>query len=236
MNNPDIKKCPIFGDALLSEDPSIMDGIESKTKVYEKGEIVARQGDICKGLYLLMKGSVKTEMINETGGVLSIEKIDAVRPLAPAFIFAKVNIFPVDVTATEKCEILFISKEDILKLFQRDTSFMERYIQFNANKAQFLSEKLQMLTIKTIRGKLAHYILGMYFRQQNVNQNINQNVRLQKNVVSLDKNQTELAKLFGVTRPSLARILHEMEQEGLISVTRKEIEILDMNGLKEARG
>jgi CRP-like cAMP-binding protein len=240
MNNPDIKKCPIFGDILLSEDPSIMDGIESKTKVFDKGEVVARQGDVCKGLYLLIKGSVKTEMINETGGVLSIEKINAVRPLAPAFIFAKVNIFPVDVIATEKSEILFISKEDILKLFQRDTNFMERYIQFNANKAQFLSEKLQMLTIKTIKGKLAHYILGMYYRQQNenqnVNQNANQNARLQKNVVSLDKNQTELAKFFGVTRPSLARILHEMEQDGLISVSRKEIEILDMNGLKEARG
>ncbi len=232
MNNPDKKKCPIFGDILLSEDPSIMDGIESKTKVYEKGDVVARQGDVCKGLYLLIKGSVKTEMINETGGVLSIEKIDAVRPLAPAFIFAKVNIFPVDVTATEKSEILFISKEDILKLFQRDTSFMERYIQFNANKAQFLSEKLQMLTIKTIKGKLAHYILTTLYRQQSADQNL----KLQKNVVSLDKNQTELAKFFGVTRPSLARILHEMEQEGLISVTRKEIEILDMKGLKEARG
>jgi len=232
MNNPDKKKCPIFGDILLSEDPSIMDGIESKTKVYEKGDVVARQGDVCKGLYLLIKGSVKTEMINETGGVLSIEKIDAVRPLAPAFIFAKVNIFPVDVTATEKSEILFISKEDILKLFQRDTSFMERYIQFNANKAQFLSEKLQMLTIKTIKGKLAHYILTTLYRQQSADQNL----RLQKNVVSLDKNQTELAKFFGVTRPSLARILHEMEQEGLITVTRKEIEILDMKGLKEARG
>ncbi len=232
MNIPDKKKCPIFGDILLREDPSIMEGIESKTKIYEKGEVVARQGDICKGLYLLVKGSVKTEMINETGGVLSIEKINAVRPLAPAFIFAKVNVFPVDVTATEKSEILFISKEDILKLFQRDTSFMERYIQFNANKAQFLSEKLQMLTIKTIRGKLAHYILTSLYRQQSADQNF----RLEKNVVSLDKNQTELAKFFGVTRPSLARILHEMEQDGLISVSRKEIEILDMKGLKEARG
>jgi len=232
MNIPEIKKCPIFGDILFNEDPSIMEGIEYKTKVFEKGEVVARQGDLCKGLYLLIKGSVKTEMVNETGGVLSIEKINAVRPLAPAFIFAKVNVFPVDVTATEKSEILFISKEDILKLFQRDTSFMERYIQFNANKAQFLSEKLQMLTIKTIRGKLAHYILGLYYRQQTEYHNTSQ----KKNIVSFDKNQTELAKFFGVTRPSLARILHEMEQEGLILVTRKEVEILDINGLKEARG
>lgn len=278
MSKPAQIRCPIFGDMLFNPvSPSteanvegnmrgnmgenmgrILDGIGSTTKVYEKGDIVARQGDTCKGLYLLTKGSVKTEMINETGGVLSIEKINAVKPLAPAFIFAKVNVFPVDVIATEKSEILFISKEDILKLFQRDTNFMERYIQYNANKTQFLSDKLQMLTIKTIRGKLAHYIMGIYYIQKNdSNRNDHkqsdsqqsyykqsssqmtnsQMANSQKKItITLDKNQTELAKFFGVTRPSLARILHEMEVEGLISVDKKQIQILDMNGLKEARG
>jgi len=246
-------RCPIFGDMLFNQKSSIMEGIECKTKVYEKGNVVARQGDLCKGLYLLTKGSVKTEMINENGGVLSIEKINAVKPLASAFIFAKVNVFPVDVIATEKSEILFIAKEDILKLFQRDMSFMERYIQYNANKAQFLSDKLQMLTIKTIRGKLAHYIMGIYLTQHHNSQhndsrqidsqqsgsqkNNPQKTNLQRtNIITLDKNQTELAKFFGVTRPSLARILHEMEDEGLISVNKKEITIIDINGLKEARG
>jgi len=170
MNKPEQIKCPIFGDIFFGDESSIFKGIDYKTKVYEKGDVVARQGDMCKGLYLLTKGSVKTEMINENGGVLSIEKINAVKPLASAFIFAKVNIFPVDVIATDKCEILFISKEDILKLFQRDTTFMERYIQYNANKAQFLSDKLQMLTIKTIRGKLAQYIMGIYLTQHHNSQ------------------------------------------------------------------
>jgi len=285
MRNTEQTKCPIFGDIFFNRESSLkegtfkgimegfMKGIDCKTNVYEKGDIIARQGDTCKGLYLLTKGSVKTEMINENGGVLSIEKIDAIKPLAPAFIFAKINIFPVDVIATEKSEILFITKEDILTLFQRDTNFMEKYIQYNANKTQFLSDKLQVLTIKTIRGKLAHYIMGIYLAQHHNSRHSNsqlsnsqlnnsqlnntrhinsqqiyfqegssQNNNPQKanpqktNIITLDKNQTELAKFFGVTRPSLARILHEMEEEGLISINRKEIQILDLNGLKEARG
>ncbi|MEN6618921.1 MAG: Crp/Fnr family transcriptional regulator [Rikenellaceae bacterium] len=228
MNNPDQSRCPIFGDELFKEGSSLLEGIERKVKVFDKGDVIARQGDTCKGLYLLTKGTVKTEMVNENGGLISIEKINAVRPLAPAFIFAKVNIFPVDVIAMEKSEVLFIAKEDILKLFQRDTSFMERYIQYNSNKAQFLSDKLQMLTIKTIRGKLAHYILEIYFYHQQPSQ--------KTKIITLDKNQTELAKYFGVTRPSLARILREMEREGLIQADKKKITLLDLNGLKEARG
>ena len=206
---------------------SSLEGIEYKTKVFNKGDVIVRQGDLCKGLYLLTKGSVKTEMVNDNGGLLSIEKIYAVRPLAPAFIFAKVNIFPVDVIALEKSEVLLIAKEDLLKLFQRDSKFLEKYIQFNSDKTQFLSNKLQMLTIKTIRGKLAYYILDIFLYQQ---------PNPKSNIIILDKNQTELAKFFGVTRPSLARALSEMESEGLIEINKKAIKILDFNGLKEVRG
>jgi len=228
MNNSDLAKCPVFGEEFVKTGSSLLEGVDYKTKEYNKGDIIARQGDACKGLYLLTKGAVKTEMVNENGGVLSIEKINAVRPLAPAFIFAKINVFPVDVIALEKSEVLFIAKEDILKLFQKNIAMFERYIQYNANMTQFLSNKLQTLTIKTIRGKLAHYMIEQLHYQQQTDP--------RANTITLDKNQTELAKYFGVTRPSLARTLSEMEVDGLISLNRKEIEILDMNGLKEVKG
>lgn len=38
-------------------------------------------------------------MITESGGVLAVEVIAAPRPLAPAFLFAENNSFPVDVIA-----------------------------------------------------------------------------------------------------------------------------------------
>ncbi len=210
-----------------SELTSSLEGVEYKTRIFKKGDIIARQGDLCKGLYLLTKGSVKTEMINDNGGLLSIETIHAVKPLAPAFIFATPNIFPVDVTALESCEVLFIAKEHLLELFQKDSGFLEKYIQYNSGRTQFLSNKLQMLTIKTIKGKLAYYLLDIYlYRNPNPN----------SSVISVDKNQTELAKLFGVARPSLARALNEMVADGLIEVNRKKVRILDLNGLKETKG
>lgn len=206
---------------------SSLEGVEYKTKVFKKGDVIARQGASCKGLYILTKGSVQTDMINENGGVLSIEKILAVRPLAPAYIFAEPNIFPVDVIALERCEIIFIPKEDLLKLFQKDTNFLEKFIQYNSNLMQFLSNKLQMLTIKTIKGKLAYYFLDIYMYH---------NPNPKSNVISVDKNQTELSKFFGVTRPSLARALGEMVDEGLIELDRKKVKILDLRRLKETKG
>jgi CRP-like cAMP-binding protein len=207
---------------------SLPDGIEYRVKEYQKGDIVARQGDPCKGLYLLTKGKVKTEMISENGGLLSIEKINAVRPLAPAFIFAEASLFPVDVTAVENCEVIFVSKEQLIKIFEKDSTFLEKYLKFNAEKSSFLSGKLSMLTVKTIRSKLSLYFLAIYYQLQKTSPGAT--------VILLDKNQTELAKSFGVTRPALARELRGMENDGLIKVTRKEVRITNFEKLKEAGG
>ena len=49
----------------------------------------------------------------------------------------------------------------------------------------------------------------------------------------LPLSQKELAEFFGVTRPSLARALGEMEKEGIIDVKRREIQINNKKKLIE---
>jgi CRP-like cAMP-binding protein len=106
-------------------------------KPYRKNEIMFRQGSICDALYILTSGSVKTEMITETGNIMGIELIKAPRPLAPAFLFSDNNRFPVDVTALEECEILRIPKEEVMRLMAIQPDFMQQFLKHNANRASF---------------------------------------------------------------------------------------------------
>jgi DNA-binding transcriptional regulator YhcF (GntR family) len=48
----------------------------------------------------------------------------------------------------------------------------------------------------------------------------------------MDKNQTELAKFFGVTRPALARTLSEIQQQGAIESQRNKITVIDKRALQ----
>ena len=130
-----------------------------------------------------------------------------------AFLFAENNRFPVDVIALEECEIILIPKNAVMRLLATNEHFLQSYMAFNANRTQFLSERLQLLSIKTIKGKLAYYILK----------------RIQGDHYKQDRNQTELSEYFGVARPSLARSFSEMIEEGAIS---REGKIVDMNKLK----
>lgn len=225
INRLDLANCPIFSALSPERREELIGDIDYTVATYSKGEQVARQGDLVKALSILVKGSVKSEMITENGGILTIEVIKAPRPLAPAFLFASENYFPVDVTALEECTVVSIPKDEVLRLFQKDTNFLEHYIIYNSNVTQFLSQKLQILTIKTIRGKLAHYLLEQLSIARLSNPN--------NKSFTMDKNQTELAKYFGVSRPALARTLSSIQQEGAIKTERNRVEILDKTLLQK---
>jgi len=188
-------------------------------KAYQKNEVIVRQGDACDALYMLTLGSVKTEMITENGSLLGIEIIQAPRPLAPAFLFSDNNHFPVEVTAMEEVEIMKIPKDEIMRLMMTNPDFMKQFLTHNSNRTQFLTNRLQLLSIKTIKGKLAHFLL--------------ENSTGDGKPFEINRNQTELADFFCVARPSLARSLSEMVQDGIITINKKEYTILNSRVLRD---
>jgi CRP-like cAMP-binding protein len=217
LNVNDLFLCPICRNIPVQEREAFLKGLDYKIKSFKKGEIIARQGDIVDSLYILLVGNVKTEMISGSGGVLNMETINAPSPLAPAFLFAENNRFPVDVIAIEDCEVMLVSKSSILKLLSSNESFLQGYMLFNSNRTNFLSERIKLFSIKTIKGKLAYYIME----------------RSENNFFSLDRSQTELAEYFGVTRPSLARSLSEMTEDKIIRLDKRNGEVLNVNKMKE---
>lgn len=219
MNIDLLCQCPICHGMPENQRKEFLENLRYELRHFEKGNMIARQEDPVNALYILLKGSVKTEMINESGQLMHIENIRAPRPLAPAFLFAERNRFPVDVTALEPTDILLIEKEEVIRQLAVNPYFMQSFLKFNSNRTQFLTDKLQLMSIKTIKGKLAFYLLSKS-KESN-------------DTVQLDRTQTELAEYFAVARPSLARTIAELEEENLIRYEKKTIRILDRNGLQK---
>lgn len=218
MKKEDLDSCPLCSKLQIDDQEQFLLDLKCTIKAYSKNEVIVRQGDVCDCLYMLTVGSVKAEMITENGNILGIEIIKAPRPLAPAFLFSDNNHFPVDVTALEEVEIMKIPKEEIMRLMMTNPDFMKQFLTHNSNRTQFLTNRLQLLSIKTIKGKVAHFL-------------IEQETIAEKSF-TISRNQTELAEFFGITRPSLARSLSEMVQDGIIAINRKEYTILDMKRLR----
>ena len=195
-----------------------LEEISFHTRSYKKGEILAQQGAVCNRLVILTKGSVRGEMIDYSGRLIKVEDIAAPRAIAPLFLFGEENRYPVEVTANEPTEVIELPKSSVLRLFRKNEQFLENYMNLSANYARTLSDKLFFMSFKTIRQKLASYLLRLYKQQQQTH-------------ITLDRSQQELSDYFGVSRPSLARELAHMQDDGLLIADRKHITILQKEQL-----
>ena len=195
-----------------------LEEISFHTRSYKKGEILAQQGAVCNRLVILTKGSVRGEMIDYSGRLIKVEDIAAPRAIAPLFLFGEENRYPVEVTANEPTEVIELPKSSVLSLFRKNEQFLENYMNLSANYARTLSDKLFFMSFKTIRQKLASYLLRLYKQQRQTH-------------ITLDRSQQELSDYFGVSRPSLARELAHMQEDGLLIADRKHITILQKEQL-----
>ena len=214
-----IGQCPVFRGIPEYEVEKLLTHIHYQVKKFKKGEIVAIAGETVQNLYILLSGSVKGEMIDYSGKTIKIEDVEAPKPLATAFLFGKDNKFPVTVTAHVDLRILAIPVSEFLKILQLNTQVLKNYLNSISTRTQFLSRKLHFLSFKTIREKVAHFLLTQAGDQYHS--------------VELKNTQQQLADLFGVTRPSLARVFSEMQQQGLIKIERKTVTLLDKENLNE---
>lgn len=215
---PALTNNPLFRGITPERLSADLEAISFHARSYKKGEILARQGDVCNRLVILTKGSVRGEMIDYSGRLVKVEDIAAPRALAPLFLFGEENRFPVEVTANEPTEVIELPKSSVLNLFRKNEQFLENYMNLSANYARTLSDKLFFMSFKTIRQKLASYLLRLHKQQQQLH-------------ITLDRSQQELSDYFGVSRPSLARELAHTQEDGLLIAERKHITILQKESL-----
>ncbi|MCK9223517.1 MAG: Crp/Fnr family transcriptional regulator [Candidatus Muirbacterium halophilum] len=194
--------------------------INYKIVKYTKNSIIMYRDDNCNSLAILISGNIKTEMQDINGNIIPFEKFTPISVIAPAFLFGINNKYPVDIICeSENSEVLFISKEDVIKLMHKNSTFMVNYIDAVCNKAYFLTQKISFsFFYKTISQKFAKYLL--------------QKKDDKKELIEMTETIQEIADLFNVTRPSLSRIISEFVNEKIIRKEKRNlIKILDYNKL-----
>ena len=207
-----LRKTVVFND--LDEDTikDILEKTKYEIKKYSLDEPIAFRGDEVKGLYIILKGTLITEMLTEEGNIIKIEELVPSDVIASAFIFGKNNSFPVDLSVKDEAEIFFVERKEFLKLLFSQEKILENFLNEISNKTQLLTSKIwNSFNNKTIKKKFCDYVK-----------------RNQKNNEFFIENLGALAEFFGVERPSLSRVLSELvKDEKLERISRNKYRILD---------
>ena len=213
MHATDLKVFELFCDLSTDEIERFVRESVVYTRSYAIGNIFL-QGMPCEALYLLSEGSVKATMANNDGKVVTIETLTAPRILAPSALYATENYFPVNIEVITPCQIIFVNKNSFYDLMHRESSVMEAYIKMLSDKCLFLSHKVNGFALQSLKGRLAEHLLSHNGKET----------------------QQEIADTLSVARTSLARVLADFINSGLIRMEGRHIVVIDRAGLRKMMG
>jgi len=217
-----LKASPLFKGLEIAEINSLINNSSHQIKQFSNKEVLAYAGEKVEKAIILIEGKLQGEMIDFAGNSLKIEEMEPPQMVAAAFLYGPQSAFPVNLSAISEGKMLIIFKNNFTQMLAADQRVLSNYLNIVSGKAQFLSRKITFLSFKTIKEKIAYYLL--------------QNFKTGNQVVIINQSQKGLAEMLGVARPSLARTISEMESDHLIKWERNQVEIVDLKSLQAILG
>ena len=217
-----LKASPLFKGLETEDINSLINSSSHQIKQFSNKEVLAYAGGKVEKAMILLEGKLQGEMIDFAGNSLKIEEMEPPQMVAAAFLYGPQSVFPVNLSAISEGKMLIIYKNDFTQLLSADQRVLSNYLNIISGKAQFLSRKITFLSFKTIKEKIAYYLL--------------QNFKTGNQIITINQSQKGLAEMLGVARPSLARTISEMESDQLIKWERNQVEIVDLKSLQGILG
>ncbi|WP_162473885.1 Crp/Fnr family transcriptional regulator [endosymbiont 'TC1' of Trimyema compressum] len=192
-------------------------------KTFTKNSTIAVGDAPCESVGILIEGQV--QIIKESAsGNLSI-----LRSLHQGDIFGEMAIFsankkwPASVQSKTDSTVLFIN----IKAFfteEKPLTFLREKLIYNmlsilSNRALYLNKRLNYLFLKTIREKIALYLLEEYNKNNTA-------------LFVASMNRNTLAEFLNITKPSLSRELGNLKAEGILDYSGNSFKIINLKKLQ----
>lgn len=193
-----------------------------KLSKYKKGETLAIAGDPFQGIGIVLEGEILIAKENAAGSRVILSKMPPGNIFGEMIAFSHVKAWPATIFATEDTTVLFVEPTRIVssceQLCDCHTLLILNMLKIVSKRALVLNRKVEYLAIKSMREKIASYLMEQY-------------KKCQKNTFMIPLNRNELADFLNVSRPSMSRELAKMKEEGIIDYYKSSFKIIDKEGL-----
>ena len=191
----------------------IFDNIRYSINSYKKNEIIAHEDDRCYALGLILEGGVEIQRLFPSGKYIVLSKLFVGDVFGEALVFLQDSFYPATVVASKDSKILFLNKDEVLKICLQESKFLENFMSLLSSKVLMLNEKIRTVSYKTVREKVVNYLLKEYKQQNSIN-------------IELRESKEDIAAYLGIPRPSLSREFMKLKEEGVIDYNRKSVILL----------
>lgn len=227
MKGPDIpvqdflRNLPLFSDLTPEEIERIATGTR---RVYaEKGETVFLRGDACEGFHVILYGQVKLSVVSPQGAEKVIEILGPGMSFGEAVLFLEMP-YPVGARALADSLLLHVSKAAVFEEIDRDARFARRMLAGLSRRLHGLVRDVEAYSLASATERVIGYLLGDTSSEPCAPG--------AQAVVDLPVNKAVIASRLNLTPEYFSRILHDLEHQGLVSISGRAVTVPDLERLR----
>ena len=194
--------------------------IEQTTYIetYNKGMLMHRTEDSCKGLMTVLTGQLRTYILSEEGREVTLFRVNAeeVCVLSASCLLDAIT-FDVLIEATEDTEVLVVPSAVLNQVMQQNP-YVELFL-YKAATEKFsdVMWTMQQILFLKIDQRVAQFLWDEM---------------IQKNSMTLSITHDEIAQYIGSAREVVTKVLKYMVKENVLELKRGTIIILDKEKLR----
>jgi CRP/FNR family transcriptional regulator len=191
-------------------DNATLQKIESGARIqhFKSSEFVVHQGDVWPNLFFLRKGRLTATKESAEGRSLTLTTISKGEIFWGLAFFIESAPMPAALKATENCEMLLWSRNELLPYILADGKLSWELSCLAIQRVQFASEIVEKLAFQPLTGRIARLLLEQFPASQHI----------APRHLTLD----EMASRVGTTREMVCRILYRFAEAGAIQINRTE--------------
>ncbi|MBL8196258.1 MAG: Crp/Fnr family transcriptional regulator [Blastocatellia bacterium] len=190
-------------------------------KFFNTGEVIFLEGQIAQGMYVVVSGAIRALRTNVDGReqVIHIERAGATFAEIPVFDGGE---YPSTVVADEVSELLFIDKQDIYQLCLEHPEIALAALKVLSKRLRYCASLIESLSLKEVSQRIAELLLA----EAQENKIIDNTTKFR-----LKLTNQQIAARVGTVREVVSRSFTRLQQDGLIKLEGREINLLDIKAL-----
>jgi len=186
---------------------------------FGKGEYLFHQNDQARGFYYILSGKVRIYRLGSDAKEVEVSLATCGDYLGEVILFSAEK-FPVNALVLEDSQVVFFEKEEFLKIIDSDHQTARFMLKLLASKCLSLNERLETLNIRSPRQRLIKTLISRCSGDS-------------KCEIKLDMKKVDLARHIGITPEALSRNIKQLQDDGLLRVDGKTVQIINCSRLKQ---
>lgn len=216
MNTALPPACPLFEGIPADKLPGLLDCLQAQRRSFGKGETIFAAGQPASQVGVVLTGEVQLWQEDFFGNRTIYNRFGPGEIFGEVYAFSVSSHAPASAVAVQPTEALLIDRARLLGrggcVGPYHLPLVENLTELLAKRGLYLSEKLSVLSRRTLREKLLAY-LSQQARQAG------------KCRFVIPYSRQELADYLAVDRSALSKELSRMRQEGLVDYRRNEFSL-----------